>query len=115
MKICEAEGCNQQFEPKAANHKYADKDCRKSIDIGGLCKFRREKGLFEVPVNPVTGEVPKTDAELKVAYSKLLSEYKKVKEKSDDFVDAIFRAVKEDIKSSKSVKIPKPKIAKGKG
>ena len=115
MKICQAEGCNQQFEPKTANQKYADKECRRSIDISGLCQYRRKKGLFEVQANPVTGKIPANDAELKVAYSKLLTEYKKVKDKSDDFVDAIFRAVKEDIDSSKKVKIPKPKLVKAKG
>lgn len=114
MKECEANGCNQLFEPKTANQKYADKNCRKSIDISGLCKFRREKGLFEVPVNPVTGEVPSNDAELKVAYAKLLNEYKKLKDKSDDLVGAIYSAVKEDIRASKDVKIPKPKLKRNK-
>jgi len=68
-----------------------------------------------VQANPVTGEIPTNDAELKVAYSKLLTEYRKVKDKSDDFVDAIFRAVKDDIDSSKKEKIPKPKLVKSKG
>jgi hypothetical protein len=66
MKICQAENCDQQFEPHTANHKYADKECRRSIDSSGLCKFRREKGLFQVPKDPVTGETPVSDP---IAYS----------------------------------------------
>lgn len=115
MKKCEAEGCTQQFEPKTANQKYADKSCRKTLDISGLCKFRRENGLFEIPTNPVTGETPMSDAELKVSYAKLLSEYNKIKSKQDDLVDAVFRAVKEDVRATKYVPVPKPKLAKKKG
>ena len=115
MKKCEAEGCTQQFEPKTANQKYADKSCRKTLDISGLCKFRRENGLFEIPTNPVTGETPMSDAELKVSYAKLLSEYNKIKSKQDDLVNAVFRAVKEDVRATKYVLVPKPKLAKKKG
>lgn len=115
MKICEAKGCNQEFEPKSANHKYADKDCRKSIDIGGLCKFRREKGLFEVPTDPVSGKKPESEAEVKVAYTRLLQEYNKLKNKSDDLVSAVYQAVRDDIASTKTKPIPKPKIDKRKG
>jgi hypothetical protein len=115
MKKCEADGCTQQFEPKTANQKYADNSCRKTLDISGLCKYRRENGLFEVPVNPVTGEVPVTDAELKVSYARLLSEYNKMKNKQDDLVDAVYRAVKEDVKATKYIPVPKPRFLKKKG
>jgi len=58
MKICAAEGCNVEFEPKTANAKYGDKSCRKSIDVNGLCKYRRDNGLFETHPDPETGVVP---------------------------------------------------------
>ena len=44
MKICETEGCSEEFEPNTANQKYADASCRKSIDTMGLCKYRKENG-----------------------------------------------------------------------
>lgn len=98
MKKCEAEGCNQSFEPNTANQKYADPSCRKSIDSMGLCKFRKENGLFEVSPDPITGSVPQTESELKISYSKLLQEYEKLKAKEDHLADAVYRAVTEQIK-----------------
>ncbi len=115
MKICETEGCSLKFEPKTANQKFADKECRRSIDASGLCKYRRDNGLFDAKANPVTGDLPKNDTELKVAYSRLLQEYTKIKTKNDDLVDAVYRAVREDISDSKSKPIPKPKFKKSKG
>ena len=108
MKECGAEGCNQTFEPNTKNQRYADASCRKSIDSLGLCKFRKENGLVEVPVNPVLGKAPKTDSELKVSYAKLLQEYDKLKTKNDDLAGAVYRAVKEDIADNKINRIPPP-------
>jgi predicted phosphodiesterase len=112
MKICSAAGCNVEFEPQTANHKYADKNCRKSIDSNGLCKYRRDNGLFEIEPNPITGEIPVSDSELRLSYNKLLQEFNKLKTKSDDLAGAVYRAVKEDIEASKYVPVPKPKIEK---
>jgi len=112
MKICAAEGCNIEFEPQTANHKYADKLCRQSIDSNGLCKYRRDNGLFEAHPDPITGDVPKSDSELRLSYNKLLQEYNKIKTKSDELADAVYRAVKEDIEDTKYVSIPKPKLAR---
>lgn len=108
MKKCEAEGCNQTFEPNTKNQKYADASCRKSIDSLGLCKFRKENGLVEVSVNPVVGKAPTSESELKVSYAKLLQEYEKIKTKQDAIADAVYRAVKEDIKDNKITRIPAP-------
>lgn len=112
MKICAAEGCNIEFEPQTANHKYADKLCRQSIDSSGLCKYRRDNGLFEAKPDPVTGEVPKSESELRLSYNKLLQEYNKIKTKSDELADAVYRAVKEDIEEAKYVPVEKPKLAR---
>jgi len=110
MKVCAGEGCNLEFEPQTANHKYADKLCRQSIDVNGLCKYRRDNGLFETLPDPITGDIPSNESELRLSYNKLLSEYNKIKTKSDDLAGAIYRAVKEDIASVKYVPVNKPKI-----
>ena len=115
MKICEADNCNQEFEPNTANHKYADKECRRSIDSSGICKYRREKGLFEVPKDPLSGEIPNSDAELRLAFTRLQQEYNKVKTKNDDLADAIYQAVKEDIANNKYKSVAKPVLTKKKG
>jgi hypothetical protein len=112
MKVCAAEGCNLEFEPQTANHKYADKLCRQSIDVNGLCKYRRDNGLFEIGENPLTGEKPGTESELRLSYNKLLQEYNKAKEKNVDLADAVYRAVREDIESVKYVPVEKPKFGK---
>lgn len=115
MKICDTDGCDQEFEPKTANQKYADKECRRSVDVNGLCKFRREKGLFEVPTDPVSGKKPESEAEIKVAYTRLLQEYNKLKTKSDDLASAVYEAVRDEIVSAKYKPAPKPKIDKRRG
>ena len=112
MKVCATEGCNIEFEPQTANHKFADKLCRKSIDVNGLCKYRRDNGLFEIGENPLTGTVPETESELRLSYNKLLQEYNKAKEKNVDLADAVYRAVREDIESVKYMPVPKPKFGK---
>ena len=113
MKVCATEGCNVQFEPKTANAKYGDKSCRKTIDVNGLCKYRKENGLFETLPDPETGQVPVSESELRLSYNKLLSEYNKLKTKSDDLAGAVYRAVKEDVESVKYVPVPKPKFDRG--
>lgn len=97
MKICEAEGCSMEFEPNTANQKYADPSCRKSIDSMGLCKYRKQNGLVNISLNPLTGEEPKSDAELRVSYAKLVQEYEKLKTKEDHLADAVYRAVKDTV------------------
>jgi hypothetical protein len=66
--------------------------------------------LFETLPDPETGQVPVTESELRLSYNKLLSEYNKVKTKSDDLAGALYRAVKEDVESVKYVPVPKPKF-----
>lgn len=107
MKKCQAEGCDLEFEPNTANQKYADSSCRKSIDSLGLCKFRKENGLIDTPTDPVTGKAPKSESELKISYTKLLQEYEKVKTKQVELADAIYRAVKEEMKDGSLYNIPK--------
>lgn len=107
MKKCQAEGCNLEFEPNTANQKYADSSCRKSIDSLGLCKYRKENGLFDTPTDPSTGKAPKSESELKVSYTKLLQEYEKVKGKQVELADAVYRAVKEEIKDGSLYSVPK--------
>lgn len=114
MKICGAEGCNEEFEPNTANQKYADSSCRKSIDASGLCKFRKENGLVEISPSPINGEIPMSDSELKVSYAKLLQEYEKIKTKQTAIADAVYRAVKEDIADNKVDFVPEPKRDKRK-
>ena len=114
MKICEAKGCDQEFEPNTANHKYADKDCRKSIDSTGICKYRRQKGLFEVPKDPITGEQPVSDPELRVSFTRLQQEYNKLKTKSDDLASAVYQAVRDDMADNKYKPVPKPVLSKKK-
>ena len=115
MKECGAEGCNETFEPNTQNQKYADASCRKSIDAMGLCKFRKENGLVEVPVNPVIGKAPTSESELKVSYAKLLQEYEKIKGKNTELANAVFRAVKEGLSDYKYVPVPKPAADRRRG
>lgn len=107
MKKCQAEGCSIEFEPNTANQKYADSSCRKSIDSLGLCKYRKENGLFETPEDPTTGKAPKSESELKISYTKLLQEYDKLKNKQVELADAVYRAVKEEISDGTLYNLPK--------
>jgi hypothetical protein len=107
MKKCGAEGCDIEFEPNTANQKYADASCRKSIDSLGLCKYRKENGIVSIPVSNEE-EVPSTDVELRIAYTKLLQEYDKVKGKQDALADAVYRAVKDEIGFYKESPIEPP-------
>ena len=107
MKKCQAEGCQIEFEPNTANQRYADPTCRKSIDSLGLCKYRKENGLFDTPLDPVSGTSPKTESELKVSYTKLLQEYEKVKNKQTELAEAVYRAVKEEINDGILYSVPK--------
>ncbi len=115
MKKCQGTGCNIEFEPNTANQKYADPSCRKSFDSLGLCKYRKENGLYELGANPVTGDAPESDSELRISYTKLLQEYDKIKTKNDHLADAVYRAVKEDIAANKINRVPAPVKDKRKG
>lgn len=90
MKKCEGNNCDLEFEPNSANQRYAHPSCRKSMDSLGLCKFRKENGLVDVPV-----DLDSDRPELKVAYAKLLSEYEKIKSKQDEIANAVYMAVKD--------------------
>jgi len=109
MKECGAEGCNIEFEPNTANQKYADASCRKSIDSLGLCKYRKENGIVDIPNQIESTDQPATDVELRIAYTKLLQEYDKVKGKQDALADAVYRAVKDEIGFYKESPIESPK------
>lgn len=108
MKICEAYGCNVEFTPNTSNQRYANSSCRNSVRHNGVCSFRKENGLIDMPVDPLTGDTPRSDSELRIAYSKLLQEYEKVKSKKEDLVNAIYEAVSDDIRNNKLEKVKKP-------
>lgn len=97
MKQCGGEGCELEFEPNSPNQKYAHPTCRKSLDSLGLCKFRKENGLVPIPESDVDGLNISSDLDLRVAYSKLLSEYDKIKTKQEDLSNAVYRAVRDSI------------------
>lgn len=106
MKKCEGHNCDIEFEPNTANQKYAHPNCRKSIDALGLCKYRKDNGLVELPgIDMESSE--STDVQLKVAYTKLLSEYEKVKSKQDEIADAVYRAVKDTVVAQEPIKMNK--------
>jgi hypothetical protein len=112
MKICAAENCDQTFEPNTANQRYADSSCRKSIDSLGLCKFRKENGIIDMPIDVKTGKTVNSESELKIGYTKLLQEYEKLKTKEVHLADAVYKAVKEEIDKGKlysTPKVPTPK------
>jgi len=108
MKICDASGCNVEFTPRTSNQLYAHPTCRKTLTAYGVCAYRRENGMVDMPVDIFTGSEPKNDSELRAAYSKLLQEYDKLKNKQDQLANAIYTAVSDDIKSNKYTKAPKP-------
>lgn len=112
MKICGANGCPVEFTPNTANQRYADPSCRKSLDAMGLCKYRKENGIIEMPEDVLTNEPIMSESELKISYNKLLQEYEKIKTKEDHLAEAVYRAVKEEIASNKYVPVPKPKLDK---
>jgi len=104
MKKCEGQNCDLEFEPNTANQKYAHPTCRKSLDSLGLCKFRKENGLVDIPGIDVSLS-DADDSSLKVAYAKLLSEYEKAKSKQDQLVNAVYRAVKDTIVANPPVRM----------
>lgn len=104
MKKCEGQNCDLEFEPNTANQRYAHPTCRKSLDSLGLCKFRKENGLVDIPgIDSSLADAD--DSSLKVAYAKLLSEYEKAKSKQDQLVNAVYRAVKDTIVANPPVKM----------
>ena len=115
MKSCEAHGCNVEFTPNSSNQKYAHPTCRKTLDSLGVCRYRKENGLVEMPVDITSGDTPESDTELRIAYAKLQKEYDKVKNKKDDLVDAVYRATLELDSMEQVKKIPAPPKDKRKG
>ena len=97
MKQCGGDGCELEFEPNSPNQKYAHPTCRKSLDSLGLCKFRKENGLVPIPEEDIEGTTISSDQDLRVAYSRLLSEYDKLKNKQDELSSAVYRAVRDSI------------------
>lgn len=108
MKICEGHNCDVCFEPNSPNQKYAYPTCRKTIDSLGICRYRRENGLIELPDDILLNKKIESDTELRIAYTKLLKEYEKLKDKQDQLADAIYRAVKDDITLNKIERVPAP-------
>lgn len=108
MKTCGAEGCNIEFTPNTSNQRYAYSDCRKSLDSLGLCAYRKNNGLIDMPVDINTGQAIDSDTELRIAYTKLLQEYEKLKSKKFELHQAVYQAVSDDIKMNKIDKTPKP-------
>jgi len=115
MKSCQADGCSVEFTPNSSNQKYADSTCRKTLDSLGVCRYRKENGLVEMPVDITSGDRPESDSELRIAYAKLQKEYDKVKNKKDDLVDAVYRATLELDSTEKAKKVPAPVKDKRKG
>jgi hypothetical protein len=97
MKICEAAGCQIQFEPNVSNQKYADSSCRKTIDSMGICRYRKENNLIDIPEDVITGEKVKSESDLRVAYTKLVQEYDKIKTKQTELSNAIYQAVADNV------------------
>lgn len=97
MKKCEGSNCEIEFEPNSPNQRYAHPTCRKSIDTLGLCKFRKENGFVPIPDEDIAGEAIVNDLDLRVAYSKLWSEYDKLKNKQEELSSAVYRAVRDSI------------------
>lgn len=105
MKICEGPGCSIEFEPNSPNQKYAYPSCRKSIDSLGICRFRKENCMVELPEDALGNSNISSDTELRIAYTKLVQEYEKIKNKKDDLAGAVYRAVT-DIMSDTPPKPP---------
>lgn len=93
MKICDGAGCNIEFEPNSPNQKYAYPTCRKTIDSLGICRFRKENSLVALPDDALSNKTIDGDVELRIAYTKLVQEYEKIKVKNSGLADAVYRAV----------------------
>ncbi|MAG73656.1 hypothetical protein CL620_05030 [archaeon] len=112
MKTCEAEGCEVKFISKTHNQKYGDPRCRKDLDAcgeGRICRYRLESGDFPVEEDPITGDRPNDDFELRAAYNKLVTEYVKLKDKKDDLAGAVYEAVESELGNLNFPKITQPK------
>lgn len=110
MRICEGKGCSIEFEPNSPNQKYAFPSCRKSIDSLGICRYRKDNCMVEMPDNALGDDTITSDSELRIAYTKLVQEYEKIKNKKVDLADAVYRAVKDimsDTEPQKPVAPPK--------
>ena len=105
MKICEAAGCSISFEPNSSNQKYADASCRKSIDSTGICKYRKENNLIDMPTDISTGEKVKSESDLRIAYTKLVQEYEKIKTKQTELSSAVYQAVVDNLVKQDPIEI----------
>lgn len=108
MKICEAVDCGIEFDPKTGNQRYAYSTCRKTLTAQGVCSFRRENGLIEMPTDILTGKEPENNSELRIAYTKLLQEYEKIKHKQTELCSTLYKAVSDELRTQKYVKVVKP-------
>jgi hypothetical protein len=93
VKECEGDGCGICFTPNSHNQKYADPRCRKEQEYNIVCSYRREQNDFGVPIDPMDELEITNEVELKLAYTRLVKEYEKVKTKKDDLSASVYRAV----------------------
>ena len=80
VKECEGDGCGICFTPNSHNQKYADPRCRKEQEYNIVCSYRREQNDFGVPIDPMDELEITNEVELKLAYTRLVKEYEKVKD-----------------------------------
>ena len=97
MKQCQGNGCDVMFEPNTHNQKYADPRCRKEQECRDVCSLRREQNDFGIPNSPMDDVQINNEVELKLAYTKLVQEYEKVKGKKDDLAASVYRAVTDQV------------------
>ena len=93
MKQCKGEGCSIMYTPNTHNQKYADPRCRKEQEYNIVCSYRREQNEFGVPNDPMSNVEINNEVELKLAYTKLVQEFEKLKTKKDDLASSVYRAV----------------------
>ncbi len=93
MKQCKGEGCSIMYTPNTHNQKYADPRCRKEQEYNIVCSYRREQNEFGVPNDPMSNVEINNEVELKLAYTKLVQEFEKLKTKKEDLASSVYRAV----------------------
>ena len=108
MQQCEGDGCEIMFTSNSHNQKYADPRCRKEQEYNIVCSHRRELNDFGIPNNPMDDLKITDEVELKLAYTKLVQEYDKVKAKKDDLVSAVYRAVTDQVDKYQVPSTPSP-------
>jgi len=108
MQTCEGDGCEISFTPNSHNQKYADPRCRKEQEYNIVCSHRRELNDFGVPNDPMDNIQITDEVELKLAYTKLVQEYEKIKTKKDDLSAAVYRAVTDQVNKYQVPATPSP-------